>query len=192
MMPLYTKLVWRDARSHKVRTAVAILLFALPVIFVNVLAYIAVSSDGGLWRDSQPSTVYATVITSECKPGDDPTWCASAADIARTDVDRLRDSLGGEERYFTPVWHASAVVSADSDASIVAPVTTAEPESGVIGVPESGQIALSADSLKILGKNLAIRFRLLFVVRHMTQFGSLSRMSLLTQDLWFEVMRWRG
>lgn len=152
MMPLYTKLVWRDARSHKVRTAVAILLFALPVIFVNVLAYIAVSSDGGLWRDSQPSTVYATVITSECKPGDDPTWCASAADIARTDVDRLRDSLGGEERYFTPVWHASAVVSADSDASIVAPVTTAEPESGVIGVPESGQIALSADSLKILGK----------------------------------------
>lgn len=152
MMPLYAKLVWRDARSHKVRTAVAILLFALPVIFVNVLAYIVVSSEGGLWRDSQPRTVYATAITSECKPGDDPTWCASAADIARTDVDRLRDSLGGEERYFTPVWHASAVVSADSDASIVAPVTTAEPESGVVGVPESGQIALSADSLKILGK----------------------------------------
>ncbi|CAB1007989.1 ABC transporter permease [Corynebacterium diphtheriae] len=152
MMPLYAKLAWRDTRSHKVRTAVAVLLFALPVIFVSVLAYTILAADSGLWRDPQPRTVHATVITSECQPDDDPTWCASAADIARTDIDRLRDSLGGEEKDFSPVWHALADVSADSDTSIVVPVTATVPESGVIGVPESGQIALSADSLKILGK----------------------------------------
>ncbi|NON69859.1 FtsX-like permease family protein [Corynebacterium silvaticum] len=162
MTSLSRRLAGRELTTHKIRSGVAISLFALPIVvicaFTNaLLGFSAYSYE----KDRLPST-YVNINNTVCSGEEekDATWCVRDREVLdKPDVERFKNLASGIADTFSPVWQLDTSVASSYGADIRLALRTAPQEKGEPHVPARGEIALSDSALSLLGKGVGEKVR---------------------------------
>lgn len=157
MTSLSRRLAWRELSTHKIRSGVAIALFALPIMvicaFTNaMLGFSAQSYD----RGRLPST-YADISNTVCSEDEekDATWCVrDREELEKPDIERIKNLVPEIADTFIPVWQLETSVASSYGADIRLALKTSPQAKNEPQVPARGEIALSDTTLSLLGKRV--------------------------------------
>lgn len=162
MTSLSRRLAWRELSTHKIRSGVAIALFALPIMvicaFTNALLGISAQSYD---RGRLPST-YADISNTVCseKDKEEENWCVrDREELEKPDIERIKNLVPDIADTFTPVWQLETSVASSYGADIRLTLKTSPQAKNEPQVPARGEIALSDDALSLLGKRVGEKMK---------------------------------
>lgn len=162
MTSLSRRLAWRELSTHKIRSGVAIALFALPIMvicaFTNALLGISAQSYD---RGRLPSA-YADISNTVCseKDKEEENWCVRGREeLEKPDIERIKNLVPDIADTFTPVWQLETSVASSYGADIRLTLKTSPQAKDEPQVPARGEIALSDDALSLLGKRVGEKMK---------------------------------